>query len=134
MKREEEHDPGLVHGEPRAHAHDRVADFVAVVELVEGLGVDIDPANIIVAVGKGLSVVQQNMEDGLQNFEDSRFDVVIIAYSLQVLKRPHAFFRSPPAGVHGWRATFACADMACQKHVLQSWLEPTNHSPVLLSV
>jgi methionine biosynthesis protein MetW len=59
-------------------------------KLVEGLGVDIDPANIIVAVGKGLSVVQQNMEDGLQNFEDSRFDVVIIAYSLQVLKRPHA--------------------------------------------
>lgn len=59
-------------------------------KLVEGLGVDIDPANIIVAVGKGLSVVQQNMEDGLQNFDDSRFDVVIIAYSLQVLKRPHA--------------------------------------------
>jgi methionine biosynthesis protein MetW len=59
-------------------------------KLVDGLGVDIDPANIIVAVGKGLSVVQQNMEDGLQNFEDSRFDVVIIAYSLQVLKRPHA--------------------------------------------
>ena len=59
-------------------------------KLVEGLGVDIDPANLIVAVGKGLSVVQQNMEDGLQNFEDSRFDVVIIAYSLQVLKRPHA--------------------------------------------
>ena len=59
-------------------------------KLVEGLGVDIDPANIIVAVGKGLSVVQQNMEDGLRNFEDSRFDVVIIAYSLQVLKRPHA--------------------------------------------
>ena len=59
-------------------------------KLVEGLGVDIDTANIIVAVGKGLSVVQQNMEDGLQNFEDSRFDVVIIAYSLQVLKRPHA--------------------------------------------
>ena len=59
-------------------------------KLVEGLGVDIDPANLIVAVGKGLSVVQQNIEDGLQNFEDSRFDVVIIAYSLQVLKRPHA--------------------------------------------
>ena len=59
-------------------------------KLVEGLGVDIDPANIIVAVGTGLSVVQQNTADGLQNLEDSRFDVVIIAYSLQVLKRPHA--------------------------------------------
>ena len=57
---------------------------------VEGLGVDIDPANIIAAVGKGLCVVQQDMEDGLQNFEGSHFDAVIIAYSLQVLERPHA--------------------------------------------
>ena len=57
---------------------------------VEGLGVDIDPANIIAAVGKGLCVVQQDMEDGLQNFERSRFDAVVIAYSLQVLERPHA--------------------------------------------
>ena len=57
---------------------------------VEGLGVDIDPANIIAAVSKGLCVVQQDMEDGLQNFEGSRFDAVIIAYSLQVLARPHA--------------------------------------------
>ena len=57
---------------------------------IEGLGVDIDPANIIAAVSKGLCVVQQDMEDGLQNFAGSRFDAVIIAYSLQVLERPHA--------------------------------------------
>ena len=57
---------------------------------IEGLGVDIDPANIIAAVGRGLCVVQQDMEDGLQNFAGSRFDAVIIAYSLQVLERPHA--------------------------------------------
>ena len=57
---------------------------------IEGLGVDIDTANIIAAVSKGLCVVQQDMEDGLQNFEGSRFDAVIIAYSLQVLERPHA--------------------------------------------
>ena len=57
---------------------------------VQGLGVDIDPANIIAAVGKGMCVVQQDMEDGLRNFEGSRVDAVIIAYSLQVLERPHA--------------------------------------------
>ena len=57
---------------------------------VEGLGVDIDPANIVAAVSRGLCVVQQDMEDGLQNFAGSRFDAVIIAYSLQVLERPHA--------------------------------------------
>lgn len=54
-----------------------------------GLGVDIDAENLIAAVDKGLCVVQQNMEDGLSNFQAKSFDVVIIAFSLQVLTRPH---------------------------------------------
>ena len=57
---------------------------------VNGLGVDIDPANIVAAIQKGLCVIQQDIEDGLANFEDTHFDVVIFAYSLQVLERPHA--------------------------------------------
>ena len=56
---------------------------------VSGLGLDIDPENLIAAVDKGLCVVQQNMEDGLSNFNTKSFDVVIIAFSLQVLTRPH---------------------------------------------
>jgi len=46
--------------------------------------------NLIAAVDKGLCVVQQNMEDGLSNFNAKSFDVVIIAFSLQVLTRPHS--------------------------------------------
>ena len=56
---------------------------------ISGLGVDIDAGNLIEAVDKGLCVVQQNMEDGLSNFNSKSFDVVIIAFSLQVLTRPH---------------------------------------------
>ena len=56
---------------------------------VSGLGLDIDAENLISAVDKGLCVVQQNMEDGLSNFTRKSFDVVIIAFSLQVLTRPH---------------------------------------------
>jgi methionine biosynthesis protein MetW len=56
---------------------------------ISGLGVDIDAGNLIAAVDKGLCVVQQNMEDGLSNFNAKSFDVVIIAFSLQVLTRPH---------------------------------------------
>jgi len=57
---------------------------------VSGLGLDIDAENLIAAVDKGLCVVQQNMEDGLSNFNAKSFDVVIIAFSLQVLTRPHS--------------------------------------------
>lgn len=56
---------------------------------VSGLGLDIDCQNLIAAVNRGLCVVQQNMEDGLSNFNRKSFDVVIIAFSLQVLTRPH---------------------------------------------
>ena len=56
---------------------------------VSGLGLDIDPENLVAAVDRGLCVVQQNMEDGLSNFNTKSFDVVIIAFSLQVLTRPH---------------------------------------------
>ena len=56
---------------------------------ISGLGVDIDAGNLIEAVDKGLCVVQQNMEDGLSNFNSKSFDVVIVAFSLQVLTRPH---------------------------------------------
>ena len=50
---------------------------------IEGLGVDIDPANIIAAVSKGLCVVQQDMEDGLQNPETPCFVFAVIRlYSL----------------------------------------------------
>ena len=47
---------------------------------VSGLGLDIDAENLIAAVDKGLCVVQQNMEDGLSNFNAKSFDVVIIAF------------------------------------------------------
>jgi methionine biosynthesis protein MetW len=57
---------------------------------IDGVGVDIDTKNLTTALTKGLRVIQQDMEDGLLNFENTQFDVVIIADSLQVLKRPHA--------------------------------------------
>jgi methionine biosynthesis protein MetW len=57
---------------------------------IDGVGVDIDTKNLTTALTKGLRVIQQDMEDGLPNFENTQFDVVIIADSLQVLKRPHA--------------------------------------------
>jgi methionine biosynthesis protein MetW len=57
---------------------------------IDGVGVDINTKNLTTALTKGLRVIQQDMEDGLPNFENTQFDVVIIADSLQVLKRPHA--------------------------------------------
>ncbi len=56
---------------------------------VSGVGVDIDISNVAKALDRGLQVLQQDMELGLDNFSAKSFDAVIVAYSLQVLSQPH---------------------------------------------
>jgi len=56
---------------------------------VSGVGVDIDINNVAKALDRGLQVLQQDMELGLDNFAAKSFDAVIVAYSLQVLSQPH---------------------------------------------
>ena len=56
---------------------------------VDGLGVEIDPDNITYCISQGLSVVEQDLNQGLANFESNSFDVVVMAYALQTLRYPH---------------------------------------------
>ena len=54
-----------------------------------GVGVDIDPANLVTAVSRGLDVIQEDINGGLHCFTTNRFDVVIFAHALQELTHPH---------------------------------------------
>ena len=54
-----------------------------------GVGVDIDPANLVTAVSRGLDVIQEDINAGLHCFTTNRFDVVILAHALQELTHPH---------------------------------------------
>ena len=54
-----------------------------------GVGVDIDPDNLVAAAGKGLDVIQEDINDGLYCFTTNRFDVVVLAHALQELTHPH---------------------------------------------
>jgi methionine biosynthesis protein MetW len=55
---------------------------------VTGLGLEIDPDNITRAVKAGLNIIEQDMDNGLQNFPDKSFDTVILAHALQAVHRP----------------------------------------------
>jgi methionine biosynthesis protein MetW len=55
---------------------------------IEGTGLEIDPDNITRAVGRGLNVVEQDMDRGLSNFPNQSFDTVVMAHALQVLHYP----------------------------------------------
>ena len=52
------------------------------------LGIEIDQSNINNCIQSGLNVVQQNIDEGLDNFKDKSFDTVIMSQTIQVLKEP----------------------------------------------
>jgi len=55
---------------------------------VVGCGVDIDWQNLIVAMERGLSVYQGDLDAGLADFPDNSYDYVILNQTLQVIKKP----------------------------------------------
>ena len=55
---------------------------------VDGTGLEIDADNINEAVGRGLNIIEQNMDSGLSNFPDDSFDTVVMAHALQAVHFP----------------------------------------------
>ena len=51
-------------------------------------GIEIDPQNITTAIGRGLSIIEQDLDQGLSNFTDQSFDVVVLAHALQAVHYP----------------------------------------------
>ena len=55
---------------------------------VRGTGLEIDESKITTAIGRGLNIVEQNMDEGLANFPDQSFDTVVMAHALQAVHYP----------------------------------------------
>ncbi len=58
-----------------------------------GYGVEIDDANVLACVERGVSVIQLNLEQGLSMFEDHSFDVVLQIDTLQHLRNAETMLR-----------------------------------------
>ena len=58
-----------------------------------GYGVEIDHSKIQECIIKGISVIEKDIDEGIQDFESSNFDVAIMASSIQCLKEPHIALR-----------------------------------------
>lgn len=57
---------------------------------VRGMGLEIDQDYITAAIGRGLNVIEQDMDKGLANFPDQSFDTVVMALALQAVHYPEA--------------------------------------------
>jgi len=60
---------------------------------VRGSGVEISQEAVRACVARGLSVFHGDLDEGLADYEDGSFDVVILSFSLQQLRRPRFVVR-----------------------------------------
>ncbi|MBF6631578.1 MAG: methionine biosynthesis protein MetW [Comamonas sp.] len=58
-----------------------------------GYGVEIDDANVLACVQRGINVLQLNLDEGLAIFEDSSFDMVLQINTLQHLRNTEIMLR-----------------------------------------
>lgn len=60
---------------------------------VKGYGLEFSADQINACINKKLNVIEQNLNDGLGNFTDRSFDVVVMTQALQTLHAPHEVIR-----------------------------------------
>ncbi|MDO8773934.1 MAG: methionine biosynthesis protein MetW [Burkholderiaceae bacterium] len=58
-----------------------------------GYGIEIDDANVLACVKRGVNVIQLNLEEGLALFDDASFDVVLQIDTLQHLRNAEVMLR-----------------------------------------
>lgn len=52
-------------------------------------GIEIDPEKITRCIERRVNVIEQNLDEGLKNFNDGSFDTVVMSQTLQAVRYPH---------------------------------------------
>ncbi len=60
---------------------------------VQAYGLEIDQEKIAIAIGRGLNIIQQDLNLGLKQFADQSFDYVVMAQALQAVEAPDILLR-----------------------------------------
>ncbi len=55
---------------------------------VKGYGLEIEHTKITTCINKGVNVIEQDLDKGLDNFPSDSFDMAIMTETLQAVKRP----------------------------------------------
>ncbi len=63
-------------------------DYLQQHKQINGLGLEIAGDNIEQCMRRGVNVVQQDLNRGLENFQDQSFDTVLLTQTLQAMRYP----------------------------------------------
>lgn len=66
--------------------------YLAAQKSVQGRGIELSEAGMLACVGRGLSVRQGNLAEGLADYPDASFDYVILSQTLSFLNAPQMIF------------------------------------------
>jgi len=59
---------------------------------IKGMGIELDQDLVRACVEKGLPIIQQDIEQGLENYTDKIYDYVILSQTVQTIKNPEKVF------------------------------------------
>lgn len=105
---------------------------------VNGYGLEIDARNITVCLAKGVNVIEQNLDEGLGNFSDDSFDIVVMTETLQSVRQPERMLDEmlrigrecvvtfPNFGHWRCRLQLAAGRMPVAKHLPHTWYDTPN--------
>lgn len=58
-----------------------------------GYGVEIDTDGVIAAIERGVNVIQSDLEQGLQDFDDNSFDILVLSQTIQAMQNTETILR-----------------------------------------
>lgn len=58
-----------------------------------GYGVEIDTDGVLASMRRGINVIQADLEQGLQDFADSSFDIIVLSQTIQSMQNTETILR-----------------------------------------
>ncbi|WP_075186263.1 methionine biosynthesis protein MetW [Teredinibacter haidensis] len=55
---------------------------------IHGYGIEINSENILRCIENGVNVIEQNLDEGLSDYDDQSFDTVIMSQTIQTMQYP----------------------------------------------
>ena len=91
-----------------------------------GLGIEIDAEKIKSCLKKGISVIEQDIDSGLENFGNQSFDYVVMSQSIQALKKTGSSIRRDCSN---WKRMYCFYSKFCKYQMQAStFFQGTNAS------